>query len=149
MKKRVAKCLAVPVMLAVCSLFYYFGEFVDWAAWEALRRDFFYGIHDVHRLLFLVPIVYAGYCGRVRGAVVVTLLACLVFLPRAFFISPYPDPILRMILFTVFAGVIGVLVGQLRNECERRRELEHKLAAQTGKLPEQPRAGAVAGGRHG
>lgn len=141
MKKKLMKCIAVPIMLAVCSLFYYFGELVDWAAWDALRRDFFYGIHDVHRLLFLAPIVYAGYCGRVRGAVIITLVAFLIFLPRAFFISPYPDALLRMALFTVFAGVLGGLVGQLRNECERRQDLERRLE-------EQPHPGAAAGGRH-
>lgn len=130
MKKKLIKCAAVPVMLAVCSLVYYFGELIDWAAWDALRRDFFYGIHDVHRLFFLIPIVYAGYCGRVRGAVIVTLISFLVFLPRAFFISPYPDALLRMSLFTVFAGVVGGLVGQLRNECERREDLERQLAKQ-------------------
>ena len=147
MKKKMMKCLAVPVMLAVCSVFYYFGELIDWAAWDALRRDFFYGIHDVHRLLFLAPIIYASYCGRVRGAVIVTMVAYLIFLPRAFFISSYPDALLRMSLFTLFAGALGVLVGQLRNECERRRDLENKLAAQAGRLPEQPHPGAVAG-RH-
>jgi hypothetical protein len=130
MKKKLLRCLAVPVMLAVCSLVYYFGELIDWAAWDALRRDFFYGIHDVHRLFFLIPIVYAGYCGRVRGAVIVTLISFLVFLPRAFFISPYPDALLRMSLFTVFAGVVGGLVGQLRNECERREDLERRLASE-------------------
>ena len=141
MKKHLVKCLAVPVMLLVCSLFYYFGELVNWAAWDALRRDFFYGIHDVHRLLFLAPIVYAAWCGRVRGAAIVTLVTFLIFLPRAFFVSPYPDALLRMSLFTVFAGVLGVLVGLLRNECERRTDLERRLA-------QQARPETSADGRH-
>jgi len=141
MKKKLMKCLAVPIMLAVCSLFYYFGELIDWASWDAVRRDFFYGIHDVHRLLFLAPIIYAGYCGRVRGAVIVTLVSFLIFLPRAFFISPYPDALLRMSLFIVFAGALGGLVGQLRNECERRQVLERRLA-------ERLHPGTVANGRH-
>jgi len=115
-------------MLVACSLVYYFGELIDWAAWDTLRRDFFYGLHDMHRLFFLVPIVYAGYCGRVRGAVIVTLVSFLIFLPRAFFISPYPDPLLRMSLFTIFAGVVGVLVGRLRAECQHCRDLERRLA---------------------
>jgi hypothetical protein len=141
MKNRLMKCIAVPVMLAVCSLIYYFGELINWAAWEPLRRDFFYGIHDVHRLFFLVPIVYAGYCGRVRGALIVTLISFLIFLPRAFFISPYPDALLRMSLFTVFAGVVGGLIGQLRNACQRCQDLERRLA-------EEPRAATLTSGQH-
>jgi hypothetical protein len=112
------------LMMIVCSLFYYFGELADWAAWESLRDSFFYSIHDVHRLLFLAPIVYAGYTARIKGAVIITLLSFIIFLPRAFFISPYPDPLLRMILFTVFAGVIGVLVGNIRNQAAKYRQLE-------------------------
>lgn len=112
------------LMMIACSLVYYFGELVDWAEWEPLRRSFFYGIHDVHRLLFLAPIVYAGYTARIKGSVIITLISFLIFLPRAFFISPYPDPLLRMILFTVFAGVIGVLVGSIRNQAAKYRQLE-------------------------
>lgn len=123
----ISRRLALPLMLAFCTLFYYFGELVDLAAWEALRWDFFYSIHDVHRLFFLIPIIYAGYTARVRGAVIVTLLAFAIFLPRAFFISPYPDPTLRMVLFTVFAGVIGVLIGVIRSRSERCCSLESTI----------------------
>ena len=112
------------MMIILCSLIYYFGELADWASWEALRRSFFYGIHDIHRLLFLAPIVYAGYTSRIKGALIITLISFIVFLPRAFFISPYPDPLLRMILFTVFAGIIGVLVGSIRNQAIKCQRLE-------------------------
>jgi hypothetical protein len=47
----------LPLLLVVCTLFYYFGELVDWAAWDTLRSNFFYGVHGIHRLLFLAPIV--------------------------------------------------------------------------------------------
>ena len=120
----ISRRLALPVMLAFCTLFYYFGELVDWAAWDLLRWNFFYSIHDVHRLLFLIPIIYAGYTARVRGAVIVALLTFAIFLPRAFFVSPYPDPFLRMALFTIFAGVIGALIGVIRNRSEICCQLE-------------------------
>ena len=130
----ISRRLALLVMLAFCTLFYYFGELVDWAAWDALRWDFFYSIHDVHRLLFLIPIIYAGYTARVRGAVIVTLLAFAIFLPRAFFISPYPDPILRMVLFTISAGVIGVLIGVIRNRSEKCCRLEANIRSERDTL---------------
>lgn len=120
----------LPVLLLLCTLFYYFGELIDWAAWDALRRDFFYGIHDIHRLLFLAPIIYAGYVARVKGAVIITLVSLMIFLPRAIFISPFPDPLLRMVFFTLGAGVIGYLIAIIRNESERRRTLESLLRSE-------------------
>jgi len=122
MNKEYRQPLFIFLMLAFGSLIYYFGELIDWAAWNAIRNDFFYGIHDIHRLLFLAPIIYAGYIARVKGAIIITLISFIIFLPRAFLISPYPDPLLRMVVFVVFAGVIGVLVGVIRNQSERLSE---------------------------
>jgi PAS domain-containing protein len=126
--------LILLVLLVFCALFYYFGELVDWAAWNALRNNFFYGVHDIHRLLFLAPIIYAGYTARVRGAIIITLISFIIFLPRAFFISPFPDPLLRMVLFTIFAGVIGSLVGTVRNQAKRAQQLESTIASERDKL---------------
>ena len=109
------------LLLVFCTLFYYWGELVDWAAWNALRANFFYGMHDIHRLLFLAPIIYAGHYGRIKGAIIATMVSLAVFLPRALFISPYPDPLLRMILFTLMAGCFGYLVARLRNEQDKSR----------------------------
>jgi len=118
------KLLILPLLMLFCTVFYYFGELVDWAAWENLRQQFFYGVHDVHRLLFLAPIIYAGYVGRVRGAIIITLVTFIIFLPRAFFVSPYPDPLLRMVIFIIAAGVIGSLTGVIQNEKEKAKKLQ-------------------------
>jgi PAS domain-containing protein len=124
MKNNAFRPYILPLLLVICALFYYFGELVDWAAWDLLRANFFYGVHDIHRLLFLAPIVYAGYTAGIKGAVIITLVSFIIFLPRAFFISPYPDPLLRMVIFVVFAGVIGVLVGSIRNQASQYQRLE-------------------------
>lgn len=134
MNKVTFRPFIMPLLLVFCTLFYYFGELVDWAAWDALRSNFFYGVHDIHRLLFLAPIVYAGYTARVRGALIVTTVAFIIFLPRAFFISPYPDPLLRMVLFVIFAGVIGALVGTIRNQTIRSQQLEAMITIKRDKL---------------
>jgi hypothetical protein len=130
MKRPTFKPFILPLFLVICTLFYYFGELADWAAWESLRASYFYSIHDVHRLLFLAPILYAAYTARARGAIIITLVSFVIFLPRAFFISPYPDPLLRMAIFTVFAGVVGVLVGTVRNQAERAGKLEAAVKVQ-------------------
>jgi ABC-type spermidine/putrescine transport system permease subunit I len=106
----------LPLLLIICSLIYYFGELVDWAGWSALHLDFFYGVHDVQRLLFFAPIIYASYTAGVRGAIIITMVSLLIFLPRAFFISTYPDPVLRVILFVIVAGSVGVLIARLRSQ---------------------------------
>jgi PAS domain-containing protein len=134
MKKVNFKPFILPLLMVFCALFYYFGELAAWAAWDVLRSNFFYSVHDIHRLLFLAPIIYAGYTARVRGALIITLVAFVIFLPRAFFISPYPDPLLRMVLFTIFAGVIGVLVGTIRNQTMRSQQLEAIITIERDKL---------------
>lgn len=126
--------LVLLALMALCTLIYYFGEMVDFAGLEALRWKFFYSVHDTHRLFFLAPIIYAGYVYRVKGAVIITLVSFVVFMPRAFFISPFPDPLLRMTLFTIIAGVMGYLTGAVRNESERRSSLEAQLKDQRDKL---------------
>src|SRR4030042_1154454 len=124
----------LPLLLLFCTVFYYFGELVNWTAWDALRSEFFYGVHDVHRLLFLAPIIYAGYNARVKGAVIVTLVSFVIFLPRAFFISPFPDPLLRMVLFTITAGLIGSLTGVIRNQADRVKQLHVVMEDERNKL---------------
>jgi PAS domain-containing protein len=134
MNKLTFRSFIMPLLLVVCTLFYYFGELVDWAAWDAFRATFFYGVHDIHRLLFLAPIVYAGYIARVKGAIIITLVSFIIFLPRAFLISPFPDPLLRMVIFTLGAGVIGYLVARIRNEQERCQRLEATIESERNKL---------------
>ena len=121
-------------LFGCCTLFYYFGELVDLAGWEALRWEFFYGVHDIHRLLFLVPIIYAGYVFGVIATVIITIVAIMTFLPRAIFISPFPDPLLRTVLFTIIAGAMGYLTARVRSETERRSRLEALLISERDKL---------------
>ena len=115
---------ALFALFWVSTLLYYFGELVSFAGWESLRWEFFYGVHDIHRLIFLAPIIYAGYSFRVKGALIVTFASLVVFLPRAVVLSPFSIPILRVALFSVIAGVMGSLTGVARNESERRGRLE-------------------------
>ena len=124
----------LPSLFMLCCLFYYFGELVDFAGWEALRWDFWYGVHDVHRLMFLAPILSAAYVYRVKGAVIVTIATFFILLPRALSVSPYPDPMLRTVLFILAAGMMGALTGVARNGIERQRSLEAQGRAERDKL---------------
>ncbi len=121
-------------LFAVCSLLYYFGELAAFAGWEAMQWEFFYGVHDTHRLLFLAPIIYAGYVFGVRAAVIITIVTIMALLPRALFISPFPDPLLRTVLFALIAGTMGYLTAKARREYERRCRLETLLASEKDKI---------------
>ena len=92
---------ALFLMWAVLTLLYYFGEIVDYAQWNSLRWSFFYTVHDTHRLLFLIPVVYAAYIFGIRAAIIITIISLMTFLPRALFISTFPDPIARMGFFVI------------------------------------------------
>ena len=124
------KLYILGLLLIYCTLFYYFGELVDLFGWEALRWDFFYGVHDVHRLLFLAPIIYAGYVFGIKATVIITIISIMTFLPRALFTSPFPDPLLRTVIFTIIAGTMGYLTAVTRRESVRRRRLEALLLSE-------------------
>lgn len=124
----------LAVLLVFCSIFYYFGEIIDLAGWKNLRLDFFYGVHDVHRLLFIIPIVYAGYVLGTRATILVTLVVGGICTPRALFISPYPDPILRPLIFIMIAGSLGYLAALLRTRLAKRTFTETMMKREIDRL---------------
>ncbi len=133
-RAKLRRACILSLLFALSTLFYYFGEVIDLAGWNSIRWDFFYGVHDVHRLLFLAPIIYAGYHFRVKGAAIISAATLIAFLPRAIFLSPFPDPLLRAILFIIVAAFIGVLTGMVRNDVERRSRLEALVRSERDKL---------------
>lgn len=133
-RKNVPSFYALFIMWGLCVLFYYFGELVDFFGWTALRWEIFYTVHDLHRLLFLVPIIYAGYVFGVKATIIVTIITLMVFLPRAIFLSPFPDPILRMSIFTISAGIMGYLTAVVRRETKQRNYLELQLIKERDRL---------------
>ncbi len=116
------------------SVVYYFGEIVNLAGWEALRWDFFYSVHDVHRLFFLIPIIYASYVFRIKWGLLTLLASFVVFLPRAIFVSPFADPVTRMVVFIIVACIVAIITGIAANEYERRNRLEALIKIERDKL---------------
>jgi len=115
-------------------LFYYFGEIANFFGWTALQWEIFYTVHDVHRTIFLIPIVYAGYVFGVKATLTVSIITLMGFIPRALFVSPYPDPLLRMLLFMVIATLMGYLTAVAHREYERRNRLQALLRLERDKL---------------
>jgi len=99
-------------MFVACLLFYYFYEILNIFKLDFRSTGIFYTVHDLYRLFFLLPVVYASYYFGIKGAVASAAFIFVSLLPRAFFASPYPNPLLRMAFFCVFACIIGVLTAR-------------------------------------
>lgn len=128
--------VSVMLLLVVCGLIYYSGELVKGGVTDGYGSGLYYTVHDMHRLLFLIPVLYAGFTLRIRGALIVSAITTFILLPRALILSPYPDPVLRMAVFIVIAASTGIVTGVLRNQVEASRhlleiqkQLVHKLEA--------------------
>jgi PAS domain S-box-containing protein len=113
--------------MMACSVFYYMDVIIDYAGWVNLKRGIFYTVHDLHRALFLIPVMYATYEFRMKGIIVTSFLSLIVFLPRALIVSPYPNPVLRSLIFTVSMVIMGVLLSKLLNNISERKKLEQSL----------------------
>jgi hypothetical protein len=116
--------------MALCTLVYYAGEIVDCLGWTAVRWDFFYSVHDVHRLLFFAPILYAAYVFGTRAAVISSLVSGGIWTPRALFISPYPSPELRAGMFLVVMGCVGYLLALALHRGRQIEKMNHRIAAE-------------------
>jgi hypothetical protein len=103
------------------------------------RHSFFTSVHDLHRTLFLIPIIYASLVFRVRGSLITSFAFLCVVLPRALLFSPYPDPVLRPLLFVIFATLLSLLAATLLNRVESEREARAELSAAYNRLSEYDR----------
>ena len=97
---------------------------------------FFTTVHDLHRALFFIPIVYASLIFHVRGGVVSCFAFLLIMVPRAFFYSAYPHPVARAFVFFVPATLISLLVAALLDQVERAKKAQEDLSAVYNELAE-------------
>jgi len=98
-------------IIVAFSAFYYLPAIMDYMGWPKVGWG--NTPHDVQRALFLVPVLYAAYRFRLRGAIATTLISLAVFLPRALFISPYGDSLGRAMAFAGVIGAVGILAAKL------------------------------------
>ena len=88
--------------------------------WDNLGLD----RHAFERILYLAPIVWAGFLFGQRGAFIVSLIAIAIMLPRALVLSEYrPDAISETIAVFVIGNVVAFSFGLLRRERVRRIQL--------------------------
>jgi len=118
----------IAALMAVLTLVYYAG-YTPLAQFGSFFTDAF--PHDLHRTLFLIPVIYAALTFRVRGALGASFVFLCVVLPRTFY-SPYTDPLVRPLLFVLFTAFLGVLTAMLvdRVEKEEKAHVELNIAHQ-------------------
>ena len=90
--------------------------------------------HDLHRGLLLIPMLYAAAVFRLRGAVILSVIAFCIVIPRGLMITENPDPLLRPIIVMVIASIATFLLGiergrsqHLAAEMVQRQRAEHKI----------------------
>jgi signal transduction histidine kinase len=128
--------LLILTALMVLCIFQYYIDQTPLVNTPVFNNSFFTGVHDINRVLFLIPIIYAALVFRVRGSMIISLIFLVAVLPRALLISPYPDPILRALVFVAFSTLIGLLVATELNWVERERKTRAELDATYQKLSE-------------
>jgi PAS domain S-box-containing protein len=80
--------------------------------------------HAFERILYLAPIIWAGFIFGFRAAFAVAIVAVICMLPRAISISEHPtDAVLETIAVFVIGCVVAFSFGTLRKERERRIQL--------------------------
>jgi len=114
---------AIAALAIVLGLLYYADQFVPFD-WRFFASEY---IHDVHRALFLVPMLYAAVVFRVKGALVMSAVTFCVLLPRSLLISPYADAVLRAMIFTAIASLAAVLLAVGQERMQREREALRQL----------------------
>ncbi len=81
--------------------------------------------HAFERILYLAPIVWAGFLFGWRGAAITSLAALACMLPRAISISPYPaDALFEISAVFIIGNVLAISFNALRKEREYRSQLE-------------------------
>jgi len=113
----------IVALMAILVLVYYAGH-TPLARLGSFLTDAF--PHDLHRALFLLPIIYAGLAFRVWGAIGASFVFLCIVLPRTFY-SPYAEPVLRPLLFVLVTAFVGVLTAVLMDRIDEEREIIRRL----------------------
>ena len=103
------------------------------------------GMHNVYRRLSYIPIVLAAFSHGFRGGFATAVVACLAYMPHAFFIhhrdpAPTVDKLFEMALYLVIGGMTGWLIDRRQ---QTRRALELSLAERDELETQLVRAGKM------
>jgi signal transduction histidine kinase len=126
----------ILVGLLLLCIFQYYIDNTPLVNIPFFNQSYFTGVHDVNRVMFFVPVIYAALVFRVRGSIITSFVFFIVILPRALFFSSYPNPLARAIIFVVFAALVGFLIATGLNRIESEKKNHNELSVAYQKLKE-------------
>ena len=114
----------IAALMAVLTLVYYAGHtpLAGFGGFLAITYP-----HDLHRALFLFPMIYAAVTFRAWGALSASFVLLCIVLPRAFLYSPYADPLARSLLSVLLIIFVGFLIAILANRVEKEEKARAEL----------------------
>lgn len=128
---RIVKTLRKPgfwlilVVLVLITIPYYEENLQHPAFLSQLTANLGLTRHAFERVLYLAPIVWAGFLLGWKGAFVTSLVALACMLPRAIFISEHPtDALFETAAVFVIGNVLAISFVSLRRERDYRTQLE-------------------------
>jgi len=114
----------ILVVLVLITLPHYEGTLEHPTFLTHLTSNLGLSRHAFERILYLAPIVWAGFLFGQMGAMISSLAALACMLPRAVVISPSPlDSILEASAVFIIGNVLAISFNSLRKERERRTYL--------------------------
>ncbi|MFH0913926.1 MAG: PAS domain S-box protein [Chloroflexota bacterium] len=115
----------ILVVLALITIPYY-GEAIRHPTFiTGITRSLGIERHAFERILYLAPIVWAGFLFGRKGALTTSLAALAIMLPRALFISAYTtDAIFESAAVFILGNVLALSFDALSKERKHRLELE-------------------------
>lgn len=115
----------IVVVLALITAPYYAETLKHPAFINQFMADLGLTRHAFERILYLAPIVWAGFLFGWRGALTTSLVAVAIMLPRALLISDYrTDALFETGAVFLIGNVLAVSFASLRREREYRTRLE-------------------------
>jgi PAS domain S-box-containing protein len=112
--------------LVVLITLYHYEETLGYPAFlTQLMSNLGLTRHAFDRILYLAPIVWAGFIFGWRGTFIISMVALACMLPRAVFISPSPsDAIFETSAVFIIGNALAISFGAFRKEREYRTQLE-------------------------
>ena len=115
----------IAALLVLITLVQYGETFEQPPLIAQLVSDLGFTRYAFERILYLAPIVWAGFMFGWKGAIAVSLVSLGCMLPRAIFISPSPlDSLLETSAVFVIGNVLAISFSTLRRERKYRARLE-------------------------
>lgn len=113
------------LVIASLTFLHYIESLGYYPQIPGMISDFGLDRYSFARILYLAPIVWAGFIFGWRGAFVTSLATLAVMLPRSIAISPHPlDALLETFAVFIIGNVLAISFASLRKEREYRIQLK-------------------------